>query len=84
MYIGPWLLVCQQFLEISNQMELKGEVLNFEQKKMYMAQNPDLCPPIYALVSGTSSRRIIIPLPLFSMKYDVREFFSGGRTAQLP
>ena len=30
-FLGPWLLVCS-FIEISNQMELNGEVWNFEQK----------------------------------------------------
>ena len=30
-FLGPWLVVCQ-FIEISNQMESNGEVLNFEQK----------------------------------------------------
>ena len=32
-FLGPWLLV-YQFVEISNQMELNGEVSNFE-KKLY-------------------------------------------------
>ena len=35
-FLGPWLLVCQ-FMEISNQMELTGEVSNFEQKNLYNA-----------------------------------------------
>ena len=33
-FLGPWLLV-YQFIEISNQMEANGEVLNFE-KKIYV------------------------------------------------
>ena len=32
--LGPWLLVCQ-FIEISNQMKLNGEVSNIEQKNLY-------------------------------------------------
>ena len=30
-FLGPWHLVCQ-FIEISNQMEVNGEVPNFEKK----------------------------------------------------
>ena len=33
-FLGPWLLVFQ-FIEISNQIEVNGHVLNFEQKKLY-------------------------------------------------
>ena len=33
-FLGPWLLVCQ-FIEISNQMELTGEVSNFERIFLY-------------------------------------------------
>ena len=34
-FLGSWLLVCQ-FIEISNQMELTGEVSKFEQKNYTM------------------------------------------------
>ena len=33
-FLGPWLLV-YQFIEISNQMEANGKVLNFEKKNLY-------------------------------------------------
>ena len=34
LYLGPRLLVCQ-FIEISNQMELNGEITNFEKIIIY-------------------------------------------------
>ena len=33
-FLGPWLLVCQ-FIEISNQMEVNGEVTNFGWKNLF-------------------------------------------------
>ena len=33
-FLGPWLLVCQ-FIEISNQMEVNGDVTNFGWKNLF-------------------------------------------------
>ena len=48
-FLGPWLVVCQ-FIEISNQMESNGKVLNLEQF-FYIIQKGGLTPvPLTLLV----------------------------------